>query len=188
MRGGQGQVLSVWEVQPASRDEAASAAASCHPRCRYHVTSGCHAPLLLLASSAPLITLTPAVGRDVAHDCLGHIMHQRHLHAAAAVDTTVTGQQRHHAHAVHVVCNCVADNRRWRHRWCGSRVGVVLGQVCCAWRAADSSPAMLSGCCTLHLTQPVRFVVCGMGGTATLLSEMPLLAVGGSAQSDRHRP
>lgn len=47
---------AVWEVQPASRDEAASAAASCQPPA--HTMSHPAAPLLLLASSAPLITLT----------------------------------------------------------------------------------------------------------------------------------
>lgn len=68
----------------------------------------------------------------------------------------------------------------------GGGGGVALGQLCCAWRAAHSSPAMLSGCCTLHLTQPVRLVVCSMGGTATharCRQRRRCLHGGGSAQS-----
>jgi hypothetical protein len=43
-------------------------------------------------------------------------MHQGHLHAARGIYPTVTGQQRHHAHAVHVVCSSNNNNTVWRQR------------------------------------------------------------------------
>jgi hypothetical protein len=57
---------------------------------------GLHAELVLVTDAA--------VGGDVTHDCFCHIMHQCHLHAARGIHATITGQQRHHPHPVHVVC------------------------------------------------------------------------------------
>jgi uncharacterized iron-regulated protein len=65
---------------------------------------GLHAELVFVTDTA--------VRGDVTHDCFSHVMHQGHLHAARGIHTTVTGQQRHHAHPVHVVCvatTCLAQ-------------------------------------------------------------------------------